>query len=233
MPKTAIVIRHVHFEDSGSFETVLAEAGYRLDYRDIGRDDLRRIDPVETDLLMVLGGPIGVYEADAYPFLNDEIALLRHRLAAGRPTFGICLGSQLMAAALGAAVKPTGIKEIGFAPLRLTAAGRGSALRHLADVPVLHWHGDMFDIPEGAALLAQTDLCPHQAFAFGPNILGVQFHPEADGTNGFERWLIGHAAELAQAKIDVPGLRRDAERLGPGLREAGRAMFAEWLRGLT
>lgn len=232
MPKTAIVIRHVHFEDIGSFETVLAEAGYRPDYRDIGCADLRQIDPVETDLLIVLGGPIGVYEADIYPFLNDEIALLRRRLAAARPTFGICLGAQLMAAALGAAVKPTGLKEIGFSPLRLTTAGRNSVLRHLADVPVLHWHGDMFDIPGGAALLAQTDLCPHQAFAIGRNILGVQFHPEAEAS-GFERWLIGHAAELAQAKIDVAGLRRDAERLGGGLREAGRTMFAEWLRGLT
>lgn len=230
--KTALAIRHVYFEDLGTFETVLAEAGWRLRYHDVGVEDLSALDPLEHDLLVVLGGPIGVYETDAYPFLVEEKRLLATRLAADKPTFGICLGAQLIAAALGATVAPTGVKEIGFAELLLTEAGRSGPLRHLAGVSVLHWHGDAFAIPDGAVLLASTEACANQAFARGPNVMGLQFHPEADASRGLERWLIGHAAELAAAGIDPRGVRADAARIGPLLAAAARAMFAEWLQGL-
>ena len=199
--KTATALRHVHFEDLGSFEAPLLRAGYRLQYIDAGVDDLRALDPGAADILFVLGAPVGVYEEDIYPFLADERALLQARLAKGRPTFGICLGAQLIAAALGARVYPSGSKEIGFAPVMLTPAGCKSPLRPLDGVKVLHWHGDTFDLPEGATHLAATEQCPHQAFALGANVLGVQFHIEADPAK-IERWLIGHACELAGAKID-------------------------------
>lgn len=229
MSKIALAIRHVHFETLGTFEPVLADAGYALRYFDVGRDDFAECDFDEPDLLVVLGGPIGVYEADIYPFLSSELDLLRTRLSAGRSTLGICLGGQLLAAALGAKVKPTGIKEIGFAPVTLTEAGRESPLRHLAGVPVLHWHGDTFEIPRDARHLASSTLCKNQAFAVGDKILAVQFHPEADTPGNLEPWLIGHAAELSAAKIDPRTIRADAEQFGVELRNAGRRMFAEWL----
>lgn len=232
MLKTAIAIRHIHFENLGTFEAVLAGAGYKLHYHDIGVDYLSMLDPLQPDLLVVLGGPVGVYETDAYPFLAWERAVLAPRLAAGRPTLGICLGAQQIAATLGARVAPTGIKEIGFAPLTLTEAGQASPLRHLDGVEVLHWHGNSFETPSGAQNLATTQLCGRQAFALGRNVLGVQFHPEAEACNGLEPWLVGHAAELAAAGIDPRTIRGDATRLGPRLREAGRAMFAEWLEEL-
>lgn len=232
MPKDAFVLRHVHFEDLGTFGPVLAEAGYGVRYLDIGVDDPRAFDPVEADLVVVLGGPIGAYETEAYPFLAGEIHLIEARLAAGRPTFGICLGAQLMAVALGAAVRPTGTKEIGFSPLFLTTEGEAGPLRHLRGASVLHWHGDMFDIPRDAVRLAGTPPCANQAFSLGPNVMGVQFHPEADVASGFERWLVGHACELAGAGIDPRALREGAARHGAALRDAGRAMFAEWLQGL-
>lgn len=232
MLKTAVAIRHVHFEDLGSFKPVLTAAGYKVHYYDVGLTELWTLEPVMTELVIVLGGPIGVYEAKTYPFLDAEIALLKARLAANRPTFGICLGAQLMAAALGAKVKPGGVKEIGFSPLALTAEGKAGPLRHLGDVPVLHWHGDTFEIPEGALRLAETPLCRNQAFAIGANIMGVQFHPEVDVAAGFERWLVGHACELSAAKIDPSTLRQDAGRFGAALREAGRTMFSEWLKDL-
>lgn len=232
MLKTAVALRHVAFEDLGSFEAVLAAAGYKVHYYDIGVHELWTLEPVKTELVIVLGGPIGVYETDAYPFLAEELDFLRARLEANRPTFGICLGAQLIAAALGARVGPTGTKEIGFSPLTVTPAGEAFVLRHLKDVPVLHWHGDMFEIPEGADRLAETTVCANQAFAYGRNVMGVQFHPEVDATAGFERWMIGHAAELAGAGIDPRDLRADAERHGLRLRDAGRAMFVEWLRDL-
>jgi GMP synthase-like glutamine amidotransferase len=126
MLKTAVVIRHVHFEDLGTFEAVLTAAGYRIYYYDLGMNELWTVDPAVPDLLVILGGPVGVYEARAYPFLEEERQLLETRLAARRPTLGICLGAQQIAAALGARVAPMGHKEIGFSPLRSPRTG-GSA----------------------------------------------------------------------------------------------------------
>jgi len=230
--KTAIAIRHVHFEDLGTFAPALASAGYRVDYVDLGVDDLAALDPLAPELLIALGGPIGVYEDAAYPLMAQEISLLQARLRANRPTLGVCLGAQVMAAALGARVFPSGRKEIGFFPLTLTEAGRRGPLRFLEQVPVLHWHGDMFEVPEGATLLAASDLCPHQAFSLGPNILGTQFHPEAQVLHGFERWLIGHTVELAGAGVSPQALRQDAARFGDALGAAGRDMLSAWLEGL-
>lgn len=182
-------------------------------------------------LLVVLGGPIGVYETAAYPFLEDELRLVSERLIEKRPTLGICLGAQLIAAALGAEVD-TGLKEIGFAPVTLTDSGRDSPLRHLEDVPVLHWHRDVAGVPRDCDLLARTDACANQAFSRGPNVLAVQFHPEVDAPKEIERWLIGHAVELAQSGVDVDQLRRQAHQHGRALHHAGQAMLREWLSDL-
>lgn len=231
--REAVVIRHVAFEDLAAFADPIEQAGYAIRYRDAGIDDLTPEQAGGADLLVVLGGPISADQDDLYPFLRAEREALRVRLAAGAPTLGICLGAQLMAAALGARVAPGPGKEIGWAPVALTDRGRAGPLRHLDHVPVLHWHGDAFDLPPGAERLAATPLCPNQAFALGRNALGFQFHPEADG-QGFERWLIGHTVEIAATPgASVPALRADARRLGPGAAEAGRRCLAEWLGGLT
>ncbi|CEJ11637.1 GMP synthase [glutamine-hydrolyzing] [bacterium YEK0313] len=225
---TAVAIRHVGFEDLGAFAEPLERAGYRIHYYDAGIDELWTLEPVKTELVMVLGGPVGAYEEAHYPFLREELDLLAQRLAAGRPTLGICLGAQLMARALGARVYPAREKEIGFAPVALTAEGRASCLAAFDGVPVLHWHGDTFDLPGGAVRLASTALCDNQAFSFGHNAIGFQFHPEAGG-EGFERWLIGHAHELAAAGKDVAQLRADHRRLGPDLRRRAVACLESWL----
>jgi GMP synthase (glutamine-hydrolysing) len=198
----------------------------------VGIADFKTFDPLAADLLVVLGGPVGVYEEDRYPFLTEEGAVVAARLAADRPILGICLGAQLIAAALGADVRSSGRKEIGFSPLVLSDAGWAGPLRHLDEVAVLHWHGDMFDYPKDVTALAATEICPHQAFSRGAHTLAVQFHPEAMVGVGFERWLIGHAAEIAAAGINPRDLHRDAEAFGPALAVAGRKVLAEWLDGL-
>ncbi|MBR1217703.1 glutamine amidotransferase [Bradyrhizobium sp. U87765 SZCCT0131] len=231
MPKTVVAIRHVHFEDLGIFAPALADSGYAISYRDAGVDDLRAPAVEDADLLAVLGGPIGAYEDDKYPFLTEEIALIEQRLAAGRPTLGICLGAQLMARALGQRVYPGPAKEIGWAPVNLTEAGRAGPLRHLDNVAVLHWHGDTFDLPDGADRLASTAVCLNQAFAIGANALALQFHPEVEART-FERWLIGHAAELAQASLTLPALRADTRAFAAAADRHGRACLDQWLQEL-
>lgn len=232
MPRSALALRHVHFEDLGAFAPVLEAAGYVTHVLDAPGADLSAIDRLELDLLIVLGGPVGVGDVAAYPFLADEQAILRARLAAERPTLGVCLGAQLMATALGAAVVPSGSKEIGFSPVTLTEAGRAGPLRWLESVPVLHWHGDAFEIPPGAVRLASTGPCENQAFAIGRHALGLQFHPEIDAA-ALEPWLVGHAVELAIAGLDPVALRADGRRHAAALKAAGQGMLTEWLRGLA
>jgi GMP synthase (glutamine-hydrolysing) len=228
--RTALVLRHLAFEDLGSWADALQSEGYAVLYRDTPVRGLHGLDPLAADLLVVLGGPVAVYDQAIYPWLREEIGFIGARLAANRPTLGVCLGAQLMASALRARVRPA-VKEIGFASLDLTAAGRAGPLAHLDGAPVLHWHGDAFELPDGAERLASTPDCPNQAFALGLNLLGLQFHPEVDGSE-IESWLVGHAAELQAAEIDIPALRRAAQACGPATAAAGRRMLADWLGGL-
>lgn len=233
--KKALAITHVAFEDLGSLGTVLAQAGFEVTLIDASTADWRTVEPIAPDLLVVLGGPIGVYEREAYPFIEAEIGFIRTRLASKRPTLGICLGTQLMAAAAGARVYPgTKGKEIGWAPLH---AGKDSALFPLftelldSDLPVLHWHGDTFDLPEQALHLAGTTAYANQAFAIGQYGLGLQFHPEVT-EQGLERWYVGHACELANAKIDIGQLRKDSQIYAPRLEIAAQRFWRNWLASL-
>jgi GMP synthase (glutamine-hydrolysing) len=228
-----IALQHLAFEDLGLFAPVLAHAGYRVEYRQAGATPLDIGEWRAADLIVVLGGPLAAYDVQNYPWLGDEIAGLRERLRLQRPTLGLCLGAQLMAAALAARVYPGAGKEIGWMPVDLSDAGKASCLAGLAGVPMLHWHGDTFDIPPEAELLASTPLTPHQAFGFGRNALALQFHPEVDASR-IEPWLIGHACELAQSGVDVPHLRARSAVQGHAAYAAvaAAAMLRSWLSGL-
>jgi GMP synthase (glutamine-hydrolysing) len=228
--RQACVVRHLAFEDLGTFAPVLAAAGFDLTIMDAGVDEL--FEPiVRSDLVVVLGGPIGVYEEEKYAFLADERRALTQRLRARLPTLGICLGAQLMAAALGARVYPGHQKEIAWSPVELTPGGAASCLAKLEARAVLHWHGDTFDLPEGAERLASTALYPNQAFAIGTNILALQFHPEVDARR-FEQWLIGHCGELAATGVDIAQFRADVKQGGAALRGAASSLLGHWLEQL-
>lgn len=228
----AVALRHVPFEDLGLLEPLLRERGYRVSSIDVPTADLTALDVLAPDLLVVLGGPIGAYEVDSYPFLAREIALLEERLREARPVLGLCLGSQLMARALGARVYPGPRPEIGWGPLSLTEDGRRSCLRHLNGAAVLHWHGDTFDLPDGARRLASSEICENQAFTWERAALGLQFHAEACGP-ALERWFVGHAHEIAHTPdVTVSQLRADSERHSPILAPRGRRCFEDWLSEL-
>ncbi|WP_296665593.1 glutamine amidotransferase [Demequina sp.] len=225
--RTCVALRHVAFEDLGVWEAEIAAHGYEVRYVDAGVDDLE--PALMADLLIVLGGPIGVADATEYPVLTEEIALLSARAAANGPTLGVCLGAQLLAVALGGSVTP-GEPEIGWGGVDLAPGASSTPLRHLAGAPVLHWHGDRIVPPAGAAVFASTESTPCQAFAIGAQ-WGVQFHPEVDGER-IEQWLIGHSDELRAHRLSVPELRSRSREVGDDAAVAGVRMIREYLRGL-
>jgi GMP synthase (glutamine-hydrolysing) len=231
--RSAIALRHVAFEDLGLLAPVLEREGWDIAYRDASMDDLDDALLRNADLLVVLGGPIGVYEADSYPFLAGEIALIEQRLSRNLPMLGICLGAQLMAKALGARVYPGPVKEIGWGRVELTGEGAASCLSPLQedDAAVLHWHGDTFDLPDTAQRLASNQHYQNQAFTHGRNALALQFHLEAD-PHGLEQWYVGHTAELSHAKMSVPALRAETAKLAPGRAALADRVFSRWLREL-
>jgi GMP synthase (glutamine-hydrolysing) len=230
----AVALRHVAFEDLGLLAPILDEAGWDVSYQEASTADLDQSVINQADLLIVLGGPIGVYEARAYPFLTQELELLERRLQRGLPTLGICLGCQLMARALGARVFPGPVKEIGWGGPALTEAGVASCLAPLSSpaARVLHWHGDTFDLPEGATRLASNANYENQAFAYGDRALALQFHLEADPAR-LDEWYVGHAVELSAGCVSVPDLRFASAALENQLRPQASQIFGAWLRQLA
>lgn len=229
--KNALAIRHVAFENLGNLAPILEQQGYQINYVDATSNSLPDIDPKAFELVVILGGPIGAYDEQDYPFLLDEFRLLESRINADLPTLGICLGSQLMARVLGAKVYPGSSKEIGWSPLRLSEAGQHSPLKYLdaTNNTVLHWHGDTFDLPPGSTHLASSQQYVNQAFSYGKNILGLQFHPEVTA-QGLENWFVGHASEISTTDgINVTQLRRDTNRYAANLATQSSNLWQTWL----
>ena len=190
MTKHVLIIRHVPHEPAGTLEDALNKAGLKFEYLDLYSQHPATIDYERLSGLVVLGGPMNVDEVQKYPFLADETHWIRQTVRSGVPLLGICLGSQLLAKAMGAKVYPNGIKEIGWYPLELTPQASDNRLfagcsRNLT---VFQWHGDTFDLPAGAVHLAQSPSCRNQAFRIGQTAYGLQFHIEM--TNDMvEDWL--------------------------------------------
>lgn len=230
MKRKAIAIRHLAFEDLGLLEPVLLQNGYRVSYREAGVDELASIRREAPELLVILGAPISVNDPGCYPFLEEEFRLVSELSRKGTAILGICLGAQVIAHAWGARVIPMPRKEIGFSPLTLTQAGKESVLAPLAgNLDVLHWHGEECGPLSMAPSLAETAVCSNQAFQPAPNVLGLQFHLEVK-LAAFERWLIGHCAELEAAGLDVAMLRDRAHESLPELESAATEVFDRWLR---
>lgn len=230
LPKTIYAIQHLAFEDLGSLEDVFYQLGFRIRYFEAGIDDLSKALQYEG-LTIILGGPIAVYETEDYPFLEQEIDLLKVRLENHLPTLGICLGAQLIAHALGARVYAGHSKEIGWSALEIRYA-TNNILAPLANTPVLHWHGDSFDLPQHATLLASSKIYSNQAFQVGSNILALQFHLEVS-SESLEKWLIGHTCELRKAEINIPNLRQDNAQYADQLMHIADEIIQNFMKNIS
>lgn len=172
-------LQHVPFEGLGYIQSWANEKGCDLSVTKLY--DGHNFPALQSfDMLVVMGGPMGVYEEDKYPWLVPEKAFIKAAIDAGKIVLGICLGSQLIASALGAKVYPNKEKEIGWLPVTFTNAGYQNNLFKSVDKSpvVFQWHGDTFDLPEGAELLASSNVCPNQAFIYKDTVVGLQFHIE-------------------------------------------------------
>lgn len=223
-----IALTHLAFEDLGIFESTLYDKGFEIEYRQAGISPLTQEEWLDTDLIIVLGGPISVYQENDYPWLADQINGISSRLSAKNPIVGICLGAQLIAKALGQRVYAGKLKEIGWSLLSFNDSARGTCLEELLGHCVLHWHGDTFDLPSAIPTLASTESTLNQAFMVENHVLALQFHAEIDPAK-FEAWLIGHSSELGQGDVNISHLREASQSLSSEAVEAGKKMFSRWL----
>jgi GMP synthase-like glutamine amidotransferase len=211
-------LQHVPFEDLANIERWAKSRGH-----DISRTRLFSDEPFPErsnfDWLMVMGGPMNIYEHERYPWLEGEKEFIRQAIAAGKIVLGICLGAQLMADVLGGSVIANEHKEIGWFEVRLTGEGRSSPLfSALPDrFTAFHWHGDTFQIPPGAVRTAESRACANQAFVQGKAV-GLQFHLESS-QESLDHLLENCADELR----DGPFVQREEELA------AGRDRFPEIL----
>jgi len=173
-------LMHVPHEALGNMEPWFVQQGFRLTRTRLYAGDPLP-DPGAIDWLIIMGGPMAVYEEARYDWLAPEKRFIEQVLGRDIPVLGVCLGSQLLAEVLGGRVYRHERQEIGWFPVELTqAGGRSPLLGHLPETVLpLHWHGDTFTLPEGARHLASSQACPHQAFSVADRILGLQFHLEA------------------------------------------------------
>ncbi|HEY2105660.1 MAG TPA: gamma-glutamyl-gamma-aminobutyrate hydrolase family protein [Candidatus Binataceae bacterium] len=181
--------------------------------------------------LIVMGGPMGVYERDRHPHLGDELRLIESALKAGKPVLGVCLGSQLLATALGAKVTKGLRREVGWYPIRLSEPALQDRLWSglPRELTVLHWHGDVFDLPAGAVNLAASELTAHQAFRYGNSAYGLLFHLEM--TEDMIAELASEfAGELREAGGDASRLAAESTVNCDRIQAIGETVFSRWAR---
>lgn len=177
-------LQHADFEDLGCIAPWLAARGHRVTQtRLYAGETLPRAEAF--DWLIVMGGPMNIYEYDQYPWLRAEQALIAEAIAAGKRVLGICLGSQLLAEVLGGAVTRNAHQEIGWFPVTLNAAAkRAAAFNDFPDTfTAFHWHGDTFAMPPGTKSLMSSEACANQAFALSERVIGIQYHLEVTAVN--------------------------------------------------
>ncbi|MEX0866263.1 MAG: hypothetical protein WD030_02825 [Pirellulales bacterium] len=210
--KPILALRHVPHEGLGLLEPLFRNHGLVYSYVDLWENETLRFRPDQLAGLIVLGGHMNVDETERFPFLAHELDWIRQGLEVDLPILGLCLGSQLLAKALGAAVRPNHCKEIGWYSIEPTPDAAHDPLFGglAAGATVFQWHGDTYDLPAGAVQLARSELCEQQAFRHGETAWGVQFHLEVTGEM-ICQWLDAEEAQAELAslpEIDAEAIRR-------------------------
>ncbi|WP_234571072.1 type 1 glutamine amidotransferase [Rhodohalobacter sp. 614A] len=170
-------LQHVSFEGLGTIEAWLLDQGFEITGTRFFESTILP-DPNDIDVLIIMGGPMSVNEEEKYPWLVEEKKFIREMIDTGKPILGICLGAQLIASALGSKVYPNSEKEIGWFPVTSVLPETSSCFTFPYSLSVFHWHGETFDLPKEATLLAGSNACKNQAFQIGPSVIGLQFHLE-------------------------------------------------------
>jgi len=184
--------QHVPFEGLGAIEPWLLENGYSISHTPFYESSV--IPPVDAvDFLIIMGGPMSINDETIYPWLVTEKAYIREFIQTGKPILGVCLGAQLIASASGAQVYKNPQPEIGWFPIQPIPVDAADIFQFEPELGVFHWHGETFDLPEGATWLATSEACLHQAFSIGPKIVGLQFHIET--TTESASALVEHCSE--------------------------------------
>ncbi len=228
-----LVLQHIACEPPGVYEDVLIERGATIHRVEVDEGE-RLPDWREFDLIVAMGGPMSVNDEHAHPWLADEKRLIREAVSAGTGFWGACLGVQLLAASLGAGVHTGQTPEVGVLPVTLTEEGIvDPVLAGLPrELPTLQWHGDTFDLPDGAVRLAGSTAYPNQAFRWGRAAYGVQFHLEVTGSmarewaevpayvDSLERTLGAGSAERLFAEFDAAAAEMQSH---------GRTLFERWV----
>jgi GMP synthase (glutamine-hydrolysing) len=230
-----LVFQHDAFEDLGFFAEVLGR--HRIDFRTVrffhGETPYENWDRVRA--LLILGGPMNAGDEERYPFLRWEKTIIRAAVQDEVPVLGICLGAQLIAAALGNNVYPGPVKEFGWYPVSITPHGQvDSLLGYLPKRPIVfQWHGDGFELPAGALRLASSVNYENQAFRLGKKIYGLQFHLEVT-PRMIERWIDERSKDLAQVPYISPEkLIADTQTYFPALKYYAERVLTEFLRRAT
>jgi GMP synthase (glutamine-hydrolysing) len=203
-------LQHVAFEGLGSMEPFLLTKGHQLSASHLYKgDELASVE--DMDMLIVMGGPMGIYDEAQYPWLRQEKRFIKTAIEQGKKVLGICLGAQLIADVLGVRVTQNPHREIGWFKIQADAAIHNSILADVFthELEVFHWHGDTFDIPEGALPIASSEACQHQGFIYADRVVALQFHLET--TYDSARLLIKHCRDELDGSRYV---QSEAEMLG-------------------
>ena len=227
-----LVFQHEAEEGLGTFAHILEEQKVGFRYIHLFRDEMPTESWDEVRALIILGGSMGVYEEEKYPFLKWEKTIIRAAIKNNIPLLGICLGAQLIASAAGAQVYQGNFQEIGWYPISMTLEGEMDPL--LGHIPnqaiVFHWHGDSFNLPKGAQRLASSIYYDNQAFCMGRNVYGLQFHLEVTPAM-IDLWIDQHSKELARFPYISPDkIRADTRSYSQDLKHYGERFFSGFVR---
>ncbi|OGW51543.1 MAG: hypothetical protein A2Z50_02315 [Nitrospirae bacterium RBG_19FT_COMBO_42_15] len=224
----ALILQNASHEGPGTIENYLKENNIAYTTVDLSKKGYKISDLSDYNALIVMGGPMNVYETDEFPYLIEEEKIIRTAIEKNHLVLGICLGAQMMAKALSAKVTKGKTKEIGWYDIALTDDGlKDKALGPLGkDIKVFQWHGDTFDMPSGAVRLAGSELFPNQAFRYGKRAYALQFHLEVT-EDIIKDWIKHGEAELKplQGLIDPQKIVEDNKKYIKGFEERGRQFY--------